>query len=89
MTFDKATYSVRLPDTSTASNYESSAHDAGTHHVTVQTEVHGEENELMITVHGDAYVIPLYEQELRTLLPDNVTIDCDVDVGGGSETQDT
>lgn len=85
MTFDKATYTITFEDTvvPVADWYASEAKDCATSYVHVSTDVVDDGYSLTVVVHGDANVIPIYEQDFHERLPDDATITCDVDIGGG------
>lgn len=82
MTFDKAVYRINLNDCS--NNNELEIPDARSH-IGVETTNNPETNTLTVTVHGDAYVIPIYEEMLLDQLPD-VDIECDVMIGEGNRS---
>lgn len=86
MTYDTAVYTIAFPDGYTASRYIFAPEEAATRHVQVETDVDDEANELIVTVSGDGNVIPVFEDEMRSQLPDEVEVECDVTIGGGGDS---
>lgn len=92
MTFDKATYKVQFEESNNDDGspdlvdmYAFVASGLETSHVGVVTEE--DDGDLIVVVHGDGYVIPVWEEQFRSELPSNVNLTCDVDIGGGDRTK--
>jgi hypothetical protein len=82
MTFDMATYTLTVPEASEIriSALKNALPYQDSEHLTLKIVEETSES-LTVAVSGDAYVIPMFEEEL----PSGVEIvSCDVDIGGGS-----
>jgi hypothetical protein len=80
MTRDTAVYTVQFENTQyTAYDYENVADNVVIHTdgETIQSEAK-DNNELIVTITGSNYVIPLIEDELKQQLPHNTLIDCNI-----------
>lgn len=84
MTFDKATYTIRFNEPVPVSDwYATEAQDCASSHIAVETRSGEKGQVLIVVVHGNGNIIPMYESSLRERLPDETKVECKVDVGGG------